>query len=219
MLYDELLKKYNESIIENRNLKVENGNLQVENDNLKIENNNLKRIVFGSKSEKLPKQNEQVEEQCSLFDNPEEVEKDLEEQIDKNIEEITVYRKKKNKTRKAGIKRSVLKDIIIKRKEFIIEEGTKCPICNENLKNVGKKVVRQEIEFEPAKLNIKEYIKYVYKCEERTKKENSEGKNTFVETEVPKAVLPHSFISPSLATEVIYQKYYLGVPLYKQEKM
>ncbi len=212
MSYDELLKKYNESIIENRNLKVEN-------DNLKIENNNLKRIVFGSKSEKIPKQNEQVEEQCSLFDDPKEVEKDLEEQIDKNIEEITVYRKKKNKTRKAGIKRSALKDIIIKRKEFIIEEGTKCPICNGNLKNVGKKVVRQEIEFEPAKLNIKEYIKYVYKCEDCAEKENSEGKNTFVETEVPKAVLPHSFISPSLATEVIYQKYYLGVPLYRQEKM
>ena len=36
---------------------------------------------------------------------------------------------------------------------------------------------------------------------------------------MPKALLPHSFVSPSLATQVIYQKYYLGVPLYRQEKM
>ena len=36
---------------------------------------------------------------------------------------------------------------------------------------------------------------------------------------MPKPILTHSFASPSLATAVIYQKYYLGVPLYRQEKM
>ena len=36
---------------------------------------------------------------------------------------------------------------------------------------------------------------------------------------MPRALLAHSFASPSLSTEVIYQKYYSGVPLYRQEKM
>ena len=212
MSYDELLEKYNKSIKENKNLKVEI-------DNLKIENNNLKRIVFGSKSEKLPRTEEQDEEQCSLFDDPKEIEKDLEEQIDNNIEEITVHKKKKSKTKKAGIKRAALKDVIIEKEEIKINEETKCPVCNGELKNVGKKVVRQEIEFEPPKFKIKEYIKFVYKCEDCGEKEGTGDTNTFVEAKVPKPLLAHSFASPSLATEVMYQKYYLGVPLYRQEKM
>ena len=38
----------------------------------------------------------------------------------------------------------------------------------------------------------------------------------FVKSHVPNALIPHSFVSPSLATEVIYQKYNLSVPLYRQ---
>ena len=35
----------------------------------------------------------------------------------------------------------------------------------------------------------------------------------------PRAILAHSFASASLVTEVMYKKYYLGVPLYRQEKV
>lgn len=194
--------------------------LELENENLKLENNSLKRIIFGSKREKTPENNKkQIEEQYSLFDDPKEIENDVQEQISEKVEEITVYKKKKSKTQKAGIKRSALKDVVIERKEYIIEENAVCPECEGNLKNVGKKVVRQEIEYEPAKLKIKEYIKYVYKCEKCGTEGSKKASSTFVETEVPKPILTHSFASPSLATAVIYQKYYLGVPLYRQEKM
>ena len=194
--------------------------LELENENLKLENNSLKRIIFGSKREHTPQvTEEQIEEQCSLFDTPEEIENNVQEQINEKVEEITVYKKKKSKTKKAGIKRTVLKDIVIERKEYVMEENAVCPECEGNLKNVGKKVVRQEIEYEPAKLKIKEYIKYVYKCEKCGTEGSKKASSTFLETEVPKPILTHSFASPSLATEVIYQKYYLGVPLYRQEKM
>ena len=194
--------------------------LELENENLKLENNSLKKIIFGSKREKTPKNNEErIKEQCSLFDTPEEIENNVQEQIDEIVEEITVYKKKKSKIKKAGIKRSALKDVVIEKKEYVIEENAVCPECKGNLKNVGKKVVRQEIEYEPPKLKIKEYIKYVYKCEKCGTEGSKKTSSTFVETEVPKPILTHSFVSPSLATEVIYQKYYLGVPLYRQEKM
>ena len=201
-------------------LEIENENLELENENLKLENNSLKRIIFGSKREKTPENNkEQIEEQCSLFDDPKEIENDIQEQINEKVEEITVYKKKKSKIKKAGIKRSALKDVVIERKEYIMEGNTVCPECKGNLKNVGKKIVRQEIEYEPPKLKIKEYIKYVYKCEKCGTEGSKKLNSTFVETEVPKPILTHSFASPSLATEVIYQKYCLGVPLYRQEKM
>lgn len=220
MSLEEAIKKI--QILEDKRNELEqkNQNLELENENLKLENNSLKRIVFGSKREKTPENNkEQIEEQCSLFDNPKEIENDLQAQINEKVEEITVYRKKKSKAKKAGIKRAVLKDIVIERKEYIMEENAVCPECKGNLKNVGKKVVRQEIEYEPARLKIKEYIKYVYKCEKCGTEGSKKLSSTFLETEVPKPILTHSFASPSLATEVIYQKYYLGVPLYRQEKM
>ena len=47
---------------------------ELENENIKLENNSLKRIIFGSKREHTPKvTEEQIEEQCSLFETPEEI--------------------------------------------------------------------------------------------------------------------------------------------------
>lgn len=195
-------------------------NLQVEYDNTKLELDNLKRIVFGSKRESTPEVNNKIiEEQCSLFDNQEDIEKDVQKQIEEKVEEITVYRKKKAKTKKAGIKKALLKNIEVVRKEYIMNENEICPECQNEFKLVGKKIVRQEIEYMPAQLKIVDHIQYIYKCTKCGTKESEKASSTFAKSEVPKPLLTHSFVSPSLATEVIYQKYYLGVPLYRQEKM
>ena len=198
----------------------ENMKLKIELANAKLELNNLKRVVFGTKREYTPESNETpIEEQYSLFDNEKDIEENVQEQIKENIEEITVHKKKKSKTKKAGIKRASLKDVEIERVEYEIENDEVCPECQSNLKLVGKKIVRQEIEYIPAKFKIKEYVKSVYKCVKCGTSESEKESSTFVESNVPNALLTHSFASPSLATEVIYQKYYLGVPLYRQEKM
>ena len=55
-----------------------------------------------------------------------------------------------------------------------------CPECQSNLKLVGKKIVRQEIEYVPAKFKIKEYIKSVYKCEKCGTGESEKESSTFV---------------------------------------
>lgn len=198
----------------------ENMKLKIELANAKLELNNLKRVVFGSKREyTLEANTASIEEQCSLFNDPKDIEKNVQEQIEENIEEITVHRKKKAKAKKAGIKRATLKDVVVEKVEYLIEDDEVCPECQSDLKLVGKKIVRQEIEYIPAKFKIKEYIKSVYKCVKCGTKEGKKENSTFVESNVPKALLTHSFVSPSLAAEVIYQKYYLGVPLYRQEKM
>ena len=84
---------------------------------------------------------------------------------------------------------------------------------------VGKKVVRQEIEYKAAELIIKEYVQYIYKCKECGTEGSKKDTPTFYKAKMPKPLLTHSFASPSLATEILYQKYYLRVPLYRQEKM
>lgn len=213
MSYDELMNAYLNKISENEKLKI-----QVENQNLEI--NNLKRIIYGVKREYTPKK-EQVEntQQCSLFADDQNIDNEIKEQIKENVEEITVYKKKNTKTKKAGIKKSILKNVEVEIKEYEISPEEKCPVCNGELKKVGKEVVRQEITYIPAKLILTNYVQYTYRCQECGGKNSDNASVTFVKTNLPNPLLTHSFASPSLATEVIYQKYYLGVPLYRQEKM
>lgn len=205
---------------ENRKLKEELEKKEKELFNAQLQIENLKRIIFGSRREKVKVEEKEDLEQCSLFDDAEKMEENVQEQIEENIEKIIVHRKKNKREKQAGIKRSNLKNVEVEKEEYILnEEEKECPECGKELKLVSKKVVRQEIEYIPAKLKIKEYVQGIYKCEECGTKNSQKESSTFVKAEMPRAILAHSFASPSLATEVIYQKYYLGVPLYRQEKM
>ena len=207
--------------INNKNIEIDNKNTEItdlkntiENDKLLI--NQLQRYLFGSKSESLKKEENIVNgEQCSFFGIPED--EDMKKEIEEAIKTITYNRKKKNK-KASGIKKSELKNIEI---ETYIEnaDDQTCPICGSNMKKIGKEFSRQEIQYIPAKFKIVNYYKNVYKCESCGTDESEKETPTIVKTHVPSAILSHSFASASLATEVIYQKYYMGVPLYRQEKV
>lgn len=224
-------KTYAEIIAENEKLKNEiaeksselkNKNIEIKDLKEKIENQKLQinwfnRYVFGQKKETLEKKEENIVggTQCSILGVPE----DIKEEVTEKTEEITVYRKKKNKKNPSGIKKAALKDVEKITEEYKIEEKANCPECGSEIKPIGKEVVRQEVEYIPAKLVLKNYVRYIYKCEKCGTEESKKESPTIIKTKTPNAILTHSFVSPSLATEVIYQKYYMGTPLYRQEKM
>ena len=219
-------KTYEELVEENKKLKEQNVELKQANTELKIKVENqelhinlLNRYVFGGKRENTPKEENIVEgTQCSIFGVPEDDE--VKEQVEEKTEEITVYRKKKAKKVTSGIKKSELKNIETETREYVLEEGQKvCSICGADLKPIGKEVVRQEIEYVPAKLKLVNYVRNIYKCEKCGTEESEKETPTIIKTKTPRALLAHSFASASLSTEVIYQKYYMGVPLYRQEKV
>ena len=83
----------------------ENKEVQIKYNNLILEINNLKWIVFGSKREDTPTTESINTDQCSFFDNEEDIEKDVQEQTTKQIEEITMYRKKNSKKRVASVRK------------------------------------------------------------------------------------------------------------------
>ncbi len=220
-------KTYEELVVENTNSKVEIQKLkqQISELKIKVENQELQinwfnRYVFGSKREKVQNENENIVEgtQCSIFGVPEDEE--VKKQVEEKTKEVIVYRKKKNTKNPAGIKKAELKNVETITEEYIVNtENTKCPVCSSELKQIGKEVVRQEIEYIPAKLVLRNYVQYAYKCTHCGNDESEKDTATIVKAKMPKPLLTHSFISSSLATEVIYQKYYMGVPLYRQEKV
>ena len=122
----------------------------------------------------------------------------------------------RNYTRRLkGQKEKLLKDIPVEIVEYkLSDEGLRCPWCNALMRPIGKETVRKELEFIPAKVRIKQYVRYSYECPECLK----DGTPTIEKADVPAPVLKRSIASPSSVAYVIYQKYVNAVPLYRQEK-
>lgn len=160
---------------------------------------------FGSSSEKTP----QSEEQCSIFG--EEV-KGNEALISDAV--ITI-KEHKRPVRKKGDRDTLISELPRETIECILNpEEAYCDICGTELKIIGKKKVRSEMEFIPSKLVMKDYIQYVYKCTDCG--ENDEHPYDVIRSApVPAPVLTHSIASPSSVAWIMYQKYMMSVPLYR----
>ena len=227
MTYEELLKKNNEleeeikdknEIIAKNNIEINKLKITIENQQLHI--NTLNKIVFGPKSEKQQKDETLFVEgtQVSIFGEVKDEE--IKEQVEEQTEEIIVHKKKNSKKKVSGIKKAELKNVTIETREVLLDEDKQnCPECGEQIEKIGKEVVRQEIEYVPPKFVLVNHVRNIYKCTKCGTEKGEKETPTIIKTKTPKALLTHSFASPSLATEVIYQKYYMGVPLYRQEKV
>lgn len=114
----------------------------------------LSKKLFGSSSEKTKVDPGQL----TLFGDPV-----LEEPLTKDepTEEIT-YRRRKTSGRKAEL----TKDLPIEEVHCELHgEDCTCDHCGQAMKPMGKKVVREEVCFVPARLYKKVYISHAYECD------------------------------------------------------
>jgi transposase len=162
---------------------------------------------FGASSEKTP----MTYRQCCLFG----------ESIDEaESDEVKVINIKEHKrpVRKKGDRAKLTKGLVHEVVECVLNgEEAVCKICGSELKVIGKKKIRSEMEYIPARLIIKDYIQYVYKCVECGGNDVNPV-DTICCAPVPAPVLMHSVASPSSLAWIMYQKYMMSVPLYRQEK-
>ena len=82
------------------------------------------------------------------------------------------------------------------------------------LKPIGKEIVREELEYIPAKLRIVRYVRMTYECS----KCKHTDKPYIEKAPTPTSLMNHSLASPSSVAYVMYQKYVNSMPLYRQEK-
>ena len=166
----------------------------------------LRKEKFGPSSEKTPKQ---VDGQLCLF-NEAEVEADasVPEPISK---EVKGYVRNNPKTKREEL----IKDLPVR--EILCETAKDeqyCDHCNSTLRPIGKEVVREELEYIPAKLQIVRYVRMSYECPRCKHTEHPFIKKALT----PTSLMNHSLASPSSVANVMYQKYVNSVPLYRQEK-
>lgn len=187
--------------------------LRQERDNQKEQIDYLTKRLFGVSSEKGKCE---VPGQLNLFDEPEttaapDLAADLaeEELLSREAPEM-----KPRKKRAANTDR--LKGLPVE--QFFLdvpEEERICRECGTPLEKIGTEFVRRELDFIPAKVKVIEYYSVNHGCPKCRK-----------EAELPQiqkgkdghAHMIHGMASAATVAWIMYQKYFNGMPLYRQEQ-
>lgn len=163
---------------------------------------------FGASSEKTPP----TEGQYSFW------EEDTSNPTASTEAPVIHIREHKRPLRKKGDREKLTANLPRETVECILNpEEALCGVCDSEMKIIGKKKVRSEMEYIPAKLVMKDYVQYIYKCTECGKNDEY-PEDVICSAPVPVPVLKHSVASPSIVAWIMYQKYLLSVPLYRQER-
>ena len=193
-------------IIQERDEKIRRQNIQI--DNMIQALLHARKKLFGPSTEVT-----QMDGQLSLFESVQE----LAEQLNLSKEKITV--KPYTRTpRQPGVRQEMLAGLPQEVEEYILPADEKCSVCGGKMKVVGKRVVRTEVEFRPAKLILKQIVQQIAKCAECGEKDSPNEKCHFQKAAVPVPPLAHSISTPSLIAQIMYQKFAMGLPLARQEK-
>lgn len=154
-----------------------------------------------------------VDGQLSLFDTVQE----LANELFQGQKKITVPSYKRT-ARQPGVKEEMLSGLAKEIEEYVIPPKEVCSMCGAELKVVGKKLIRTEVEFIPAKLKVKQIVQQVAKYTKCGTGENENPSSHFQKAAVSAPVLAHSISTPSLLAQAMYQNLGLGLPFARQEK-
>ena len=185
----------------------------IERLNIQVENMlqallHARKKLFGASSETTAC----IAGQQNLFETTSELAKELlAEQKKVTIAPYT------RKPRQPGVRAEMLDALPKEIEEYIVDPEENCSVCGGELKVVGKKLIRTEVEFVPAKLKVKQIVQQVVKCTKCGTKESENPKDHFQKAAIPASVLSHSIATPSLVAQVMYQKFAMGIPLHRQE--
>lgn len=169
----------------------------------------LTKKLFGKSSEK----NAVPEGQYSFFDEAEnEADPDAAEPDD--VIEIKPHTRKKKRSYKDKYANLPVRDVILE----LPESDRICPQCGDKLKEIGRELVREEITYIPAQMEIVRYYSVSYACKACCNAENGFDKGVVIKTKAPDPLIPHSPASPASVAWVMYQKYNNSMPLYRIEK-
>ncbi|WP_124978589.1 IS66 family transposase, partial [Ligilactobacillus salitolerans] len=96
-------------------------------------------------------------------------------------------------------------------------ESDFCPFGHK-LKMIGKKSLGKKLRYQPAKLWVEDQYLETYTCDCEDCVDQQAGGTAFYSAQAPGNLFLHSSITAELLSNIVYQKYSLGTPLYRQLK-
>ena len=212
--HEELLKL--RALVEKQACQLAEKDQIIAKQNIQIENMiqallHARKKLFGPSTECT----KQVEGQLSLdlFETAQELAKELAE----GQKKITV-KPYTRVARQPGVREEMLAGLPKEIEEYVIPADETCSVCGGELKVIGKRLIRTEVEFEPAKLKVKQIVQQIAKCTVCGTDKSNNPNCHFQKAAVPAPPLAHSISTPSLVAQIMYQKFALGMPLARQEK-
>lgn len=199
---------------------------------------NLQKALFGSRSEKQKRRTELPAdcEQLSIFNEAEEA-ADAKAKDPTALPESTVEVKSHKRAKKRS-QEELLDGLPVEEHEYELpSEEQVCRRCGHALEKIGREYIRKECEYIPARIKVHEYYRATYACrcceDGMPECEDCERADADVcarcesrpgmileKAEIPEEhrypVLKHSIASASTVAQVLYDKYVMAVPLYRQ---
>ena len=199
---------------------------------------NLQKAHFGSKSEKQKPQAVLTAncEQLSIFNEAEDA-ADAKAKNPTTLPESMVEVKSHKRAKKRS--REELPDgLPVEIHEYeLSEEEQVCRLCGHALEKIGREYIRKECEYIPAQVKVHEYYRATYACcgcedgmpecegceradVSACAKCKSKPGMLLVKAEISEEhkypVLKHSIASASTVAQLLYDKYVMAIPLYRQ---
>lgn len=184
-----------------------------ERDNLKEQIDYLTKRVFGASSEKGKCD---IPGQLNLFN---EAETETTEDPVAALSEESLFSREEPETKprkKRSVNEERLKGLPVEQVFLDVpEEERICGVCGTAMETIGTEFVRRELKFIPAKVKVIEYYSVNYGCPKCRKEaalpQIKKGKDG-------RAHMIHGMASASTVAWIMYQKYFNGMPLYRQEQ-
>lgn len=202
------------SLVEKQREELAKKDKTIEQQNIRLENMiqallHARKKIFGTSTEAST----QMAGQLNLFETTQDLAKELFQEQKK----ITVAAHPRT-VRQPGVRTEMLASIPKEIEEYVINPDEVCSVCGGELRVIGKKLIRTEVEFIPAKLKVVQIVQQVAKCTQCGTGKNENPKDHFQQAAVPSSVMPHSIATASLVAQIMYQKFTMGIPLNRQEK-
>ena len=138
---------------------------------------------------------------------------DVDDEVElKELVEKATGTGKKEKKKGGAISKKNLDNLKVEVVEFkLSEEEQVCPNCGSPLESIGK-TERRELEIDPPKVHVKEYVTETYVC--RNCEANGEGKDAFFKKEgaPTQPLFYNSPVAPSVVADCIHKKYVMALP-------
>lgn len=171
---------------------------------------NAQRARFGQSSER--KDYVLGKDQLSLFNEAEDSQDHKAEEPAPDTILVEKHERKKKRSQA-----EILKDL--PEEEVLLEledEQLVCSKCGGNMKAIGKKFLRHELQIIPKQVKLLAYYTVTYACDSC---EKDTGFAHIISVKPPVPLMKHSLASPSTVAYIMAQKYVDGLPLARQEKI
>lgn len=176
---------------------------------------NAQRARFGQQSEKSKYVLKDGAEQLSMFEKdeqpkPEDVNQD-ESSEDTGEIEVAAHKRKHRRTHE-----ELFGNLPVEEVTEDLPEEEKVNVNGVPLVCVGREYVRTELEVERVKAKVVKHYRLVYKDAEFAEQY---GDTPIITPKMPVPLLPYSYLSRSLATDMLVRKFGDALPFYRQEQI